>query len=339
MPLLIVRNDITHIRADAIVNTANREPLIGAGVDSAVYQAAGRVKLLEARRAIGHLEPGEAAVTPAFDLDAKYIIHVCGTRWKDGKQGEEKILRQCYDNALRLAAEHGCQSVAFPLLATGSYRYPHDLGLRTAVKAFTDFLLKHEITIILAVFGKQSFRLSGRLFPEVQSQVDDDYVEHALAEEYARSSGGRARYKNRNALYQPVPGMIPVMGTDEELEDRLKKIMGESFAKQLKKVSEAKGFTNKEVYYQANLSKQYYSKLLKGQVKPSREKVMALAVALHLDLEETNALMAMAGYAFSPISQTDLVVQEFIRRKDYRVLEIDMKLFDLGLDPLSGEVL
>ena len=114
--------------------------------------------------------------------------------------------------------------------------------------------------------------------------------------------------------------------------------MGESFSKQLQKYIRSKGYTNKEVYKQANISKQYFSKLMKGQVTPSREKVMALAVGLHLDMDEAVSLMGYAGYAFSPISQTDLVVMDYIRRKDYRVLEIDMELFDFGLSPLSSEV-
>ena len=144
MPFEIVRNDITKMAVDAIVNTANPRPVIGTGVDSAIHKAAGP-KLLEARQAIGSIEAGHAAITPAFDLNAAYVIHTIGPVWVDGEHGEEKLLGRCYENALELAARNGCRSVAFPLISTGNYGFPKDKALQIAISALSAFLLEHEM--------------------------------------------------------------------------------------------------------------------------------------------------------------------------------------------------
>ena len=188
MPFQIIRNDITKVKADAIVNTANPFVNIGAGVDSAIYEAAGREQLLAARNKIGVLEPGEAAITSAFNLDAKYIIHVSSPWWRGGDKGEAELLRSCYDKTLKLAKDNSCKSIAFPLLATGSYDFPKRLGLEIAVSAFTDFLEENEMEITLVVFEKSTVHISGELGEEVKSYIDDLYVEGALQKEYAREN-------------------------------------------------------------------------------------------------------------------------------------------------------
>ncbi len=366
MPFQIIRNDITKVKADAIVNTANPAVAVGDGVDSAIYKVAGKEKLLAERRKIGYLEPGMAAVTPAFDLDAKYIIHVSGPWWKGGKAGETELLRQCYDKALNLAAEKKCGSIAFPLLATGTYGFPQKLGIEIAVDAFTSFLEEHEMEIFLVVFGEKSVKISGELGAEVASFIDDEYVSKTLAEEYSfdgipdacyevrenrlersvieeevesagetpefRSNRQRARAPRK--LTRPV-ALSSMPKENVSLEKVLKGIYKESFEKHLQMLINKKGLKNSEVYAAANISKQYFSKLLKGTVKPSKEKVLALALGLRLNMDETVDFLRMAGYALSPISQTDAVVGYFIEHKMYSVIKIDIVLFDFGLDPLS----
>ena len=182
MPFQIVRNDISHMRVDAIVNTANPRPVIGAGTDAMVHRAAGP-ELLMARQRIGSIAAGDAALTPAYALNAKYVIHTVGPVWDGGSYGEEDLLRNCYDNSLRLAVEHGCQSIAFPLISTGNYGFPKDKALQIAISAFSEFLLKHEMQIYLVVFGKQSFALSEKLFHSVQSYIDETYIKEKSLEE------------------------------------------------------------------------------------------------------------------------------------------------------------
>lgn len=367
MPFKIIRNDITKVKADAIVNTVNPYGFIGRGVETAIYHAAGSEELLEERRKLGILYPGDVGITPAFNLDAKYIIHVSGPVWKDGRSNELAILRQCYDKALHMAVENNCKSIAFPLLATGTYRFPEEIGVAIAVESFTEFLKEYEIEIFLVVFGSDAVRVSGTLVDKVTEFIDDDYVAAAGATEYLPVDEDYYAYEDdeeylgyKEPPYQNlnlresevrdtqhdyshsslnIPDFLrkrKPRDVSESLEDALKKIYTESFEKHLQQLINKKGLKNSEVYATSNISKQYFSKLLKGKVKPSKEKVLALAVGLRLNIDETVDFLRIAGYALSPISQTDKVVEYFIRNEDYNVIKIDIVLFDFGLEPLSS---
>ena len=169
MPFQIIRHDITRVAADIIVNTANSEPVIGRGTDSAIYAAAGADALLAARKQIGSIAPGQAAATPAFALPAKYIIHTVGPAWVDGDHGEREILRACYENTLALAVDLKAESIAFSLIATGVYGFPKDAALDIALSAIGKFLLTHEIHVILVVLGKEAFALSEKLVGSIDA--------------------------------------------------------------------------------------------------------------------------------------------------------------------------
>lgn len=348
MPFKIIRDDITKVKADAIVNPANPEPVIGGGVESAIYEAAGKEKLLEARKELGRLQPGKVGVTEAFNLDAKYIVHVSGLYWKGGNSFEARCLKECYEKALKAALDRGCKSIAFPLLGTGTYGFPKDIGLDVAVSTFTEFLEEYEMDITLVVFGYDAVNVSGKLVDEVRSFVDDKYVKEALETEYK---------EDRNIECYELPNERLHLLLKEEtydvldnactkdtfsakqpgsLEAALKNIYKESFEKHLQQLINKKGLRNSEVYAAANISKQYFSKLLKGQVKPSKDKMLALAVGLRLNMDEVVDFLRIAGYALSPISQTDTVVEYFIRKQEYNVLKINIVLFDYGLEPLSN---
>ncbi len=392
MPFQIIRNDITKIKADAIVNTANPDAAVGGGADSSIYKAAGEYRLPEAEKKIGLLSTGNAVVTAAYDLDAKYIIHVSCPLWSDGSKGEADGLRLCYDTALQLAYEYGCKSIAFPLIATGSFGFPKELGIQIAVDAFTSFLEDNDIEITLAVPGSEDVSISGNLVEKVISSIDNNYPKAALSKEYdgdgyqyepenrSESEGSslsgyisippffsknkkEKRGKSLKALEAeikeaelPVPEMMfpcsevkslsapqtsflrkAPFDAEESLEASLKEIYKESFEKYLQQLINRKGLKNSEVYAAANISKQYFSKLLKGQVKPSKEKMLALAVGLRLNRDETVDFLRIAGYAISPVSQTDRIVEYFIEHEDYNVMKIDIVLFDYGLAPLSNQ--
>jgi len=348
MPFKIIRDDITKVKADAIVNPANSEPVIGGGVESAIYEAAGKEKLLEARKELGRLNPGKVGVTEAFNLDAKYIVHVSGLYWKGGNSFEARCLKECYEKALKAALDKGCKSIAFPLLATGTYGFPKDIGLDVAVSTFTEFLEEYEMDITLVVFGNDAVNVSGKLVDEVRSFVDDKYVKEALETEYKEDRNiecyalpnERFHLLLKEETYD-VPDNACTKDTFSakqpgSLEAALKNIYKESFEKHLQQLINKKGLKNSEVYAAANISKQYFSKLLKGQVKPSKEKMLALAVGLRLNMDEVVDFLRIAGYALSPISQTDTVVEYFIRKQEYNVLKINIVLFDYGLEPLSN---
>lgn len=366
MPFQIIRNDITRMEADAIVNTVNPYVQIGRGVELAIYNAAGKEKLFAERKKLGILLPGDVGITPAFQLNAKYIIHVSGPFWQDGKYNEEDILKQCYYKALELAVKNNCHSIAFPLLSTGTYKFPKELGISIAIEVFTNFLKDHEIEILLVVFGKDAVSISGNLVKKIIEFIDDDYVaaasdkdydsvEYAVEEELyeeelldrdyekyiSDKSKGRHKIEEPKYEYNTDIGVsnifyLPRLKEPESLENALKKIYTDSFEKHLQQLINKKGLKNSEVYATANISKQYFSKLLKGKVKPSKEKMLALAVGLRLNIDETIDFLRIAGYALSPISQTDKVVEYFIKNEDYNVIKIDIVLFDFGLEPLSN---
>ena len=348
MPFKIIRDDITKVKSDAIVNPANPKPVIGGGVESAIYEAAGREKLLEERKELGRLQPGKVGVTEAFNLDAKYIVHVSGLYWKGGNSFEARCLKECYEKALKAALDKGCKSIAFPLLGTGTYGFPKDIGLDVAVSTFTEFLEEYEMDITLVVFGNDAVNVSGKLVDEVRSFVDDKYVKEALEAEYKKDRNIE-RYALPNERFHlllkeetyDVPDNTCTKETfsaepSGSLEAALKNIYKESFEKHLQQLINKKGLKNSEVYAAANISKQYFSKLLKGQVKPSKDKMLALAVGLRLNMDETADFLRIGGYALSPISQTDTVVEYFIRKQEYNVLKINIVLFDYGLEPLTN---
>lgn len=211
MPFKIIRNDITKVRADAIVNTANPEPVYAGGTDAAVYRAAGEKKLLKERAKIGRIAPGEAAVTPAFGLHAKYIIHTVGPVWEGGAYGEYDLLASCYRKSLLLARHLGCRSIAFPLISTGVYGFPKDRALDIALEEISSFLNKeennsapgNEMDVTLVVFDRKTYELSSALTKDVEQFIDDHYAAFRWEEEYEadfyreRAASSRGR---RNAL-------------------------------------------------------------------------------------------------------------------------------------------
>ena len=184
MPFKIVRNDLTRMQVDVIVNTANEAPIFSSGTDTAVYLAAGERELLAEREKIGYLQEGEAAITPGFRLPAKYIIHAVSPRYVDGNRGEEQKLRSCYRKSLELALEHQCKSIAFPLISTGNFGYPKEEAMRIAVDEINAFLLKHEMLICLVVFDPRSTQLGLQLHPALEAYIDQNYVEEKYEEEY-----------------------------------------------------------------------------------------------------------------------------------------------------------
>ena len=190
MPFHIIRNDITKVHADAIVNTANPEPIYAGGTDSAIYHAAGARRLLAERKKIGYIKPGEVSVTKAFRLPAKFIIHTVGPAWMDGDHGEFELLASCYRKSLLIARQLGCCSIAFPLISTGVYGFPKDKALEIALAEFSTFLRNEEqdeeseMDITLVVFDRRAFELSSDLVADVGQYIDENYVETRRAEEY-----------------------------------------------------------------------------------------------------------------------------------------------------------
>ena len=336
MPFAIVRNDITNMHVDAIVNTANPRPVIGLGTDSRIHEKAGP-GLLAARQKIGAIDAGCAAVTPAFGLQAQYVIHTVGPVWDGGSYGEERLLRSCYDNTLKLALECGCQSIAFPLISAGNYGFPRDKALQIAIAAFSAFLTEHEMQIYLVVFDRKSYQLSEKLFQNVASYIDEHYVDAYRAITYgaAENRPQIRRRQNRESRvlreeHLPcAPMMAPAAASKSvSLEDMLKQADA-GFTETLLKLIDKSGKKDSEIYKKALLSKQHFSKIRNNpDYKPTKPTAIALALALELDLDGTKDLIRRAGYALTNSSKFDLIIRYFIEQGKYNVVEINCVLFE-----------
>ena len=335
MPFQIVRNDITKMQVDAIVNTANPRPVIGLGVDSTIHEKAGP-NLLKARQAVGSIQVGHAAITPAYQLDAKFVIHTVGPVWMDGQQDEEILLRSCYENSLKLAVDSGCQSIAFPLISTGNYGFPKDKALQIAIAVFSEFLLEHEMQIFLVVFDRTSFKLSEKLFQSVASYVDEHYVEDCKAglrrtpeENYRRIRRRRdVELCKSDSLRECMPCAPMAAPKASSLEELLLQTDA-GFTETLLKLIDERGKKDSEVYKKANISKQHFSKIRNNpNYKPTKSTAIALALALELDLEQTKDLIGRAGYALTNSSKFDLIIRYFIGQKNYNVVEINIALYE-----------
>lgn len=342
MPFEIVRNDITLMQVDAIVNTANPRPVIGRGTDSAIHHKAGPA-LLQARREIGDIAPGHSAATPAFGLSAKYVLHTVSPAWIDGNHHETELLRQAYDAALHLAEEKKCESVAFPLMAAGSYGFPKDKALSVAIQAFTDFLMNSDMMIYLVVFNGKAYSLAGGLFADVKSYIDENYVAEQSAWEYPRGYGNRRNDRRRQEMNfcedvvfdgAPMPEVMPklsVGAVSQNLEDMLDN-PDETFTEALLRLLNKRGGKDSDVYHQACISRQLFNKIINDKYyQPKKNTVIQLAVGLELDMQQTQELLGKAGYILTRSSKSDLVVQYFISHKRYSMIAIDMALADANL--------
>lgn len=338
MSFQIVRNDITNMAVDAIVNSANPRPMIGLGTDSSIHKKAGP-ELLAARKKIGSIRAGCAGITPAFDLDAKYVIHTVGPVWDGGNYGEEALLRSCYDNSLKLALEYGCQSIAFPLISTNNYGFPRDKALQIAISAFSAFLMEHEMQIYLVVFDRTSFRLSEKLFQSVSSYIDENYVDEWELATYGAAGNTQmqraSRHRDRNLYTSRILREETAPCTAQSaapmassLEDMLKQTDA-GFTETLLKLIDQTGKKDSEIYKRAGLTKQHFSKIRNNpNYKPTKPTAIALALALELDLDTTKDLIGRAGYALTNSSKFDLIIQYHIENRRYNVVEINCVLFE-----------
>ena len=321
MPFCIIRNDITKVTADAIVNTANPQARIGGGTDSAIYQASGADALLAERRKLGDIPVGQAAATSAFGLRAKYIIHTVGPVWQGGIHGEEAALRSCYEQSLYLARKLGCESVAFPLISTGVYNFPRDKAMRIATAAIYEFLMEQEMLVELVVFDRSAYELSGRLFPNVQSYIDEQYAADQAAQEY------RCMREERFSRAGAAPTLSGALHCTQS-----------TFQEYLLELIRQRNLKNSDVYHGANLSKQHFSKMLSNKnYKPTKNTVCALALALHLDHAGADALLAKAGLLLADNIRFDLAVRYFLDNQMYNIVEDNIALYENGLELLGTQ--
>ena len=320
MPLEIVRNDITKMKVDAIINAANETLLGGGGVDGCIHRAAGPELLAECRT-LGGCRTGEAKITKAYRLPCQYVIHTVGPVWNGGKYGEREKLASCYRTSLALAKEHGCETVAFPLISSGIFGYPKDQALRVAVDAISEFLAENDMTVYLVIFSRAAYMIGNKLFADIAAYIDDHYVD-------AHTDSRRERMRRMGVVesrmltaYEDAP--MATSGLDEALAH-----LDAGFSETLLKLIDRSGKKDSEIYKKANVDRKLFSKIRNNpDYKPSKTTAIAFAIALELNLDETRDLVARAGYALSASSKFDVIIEYFIRQKKYDIFEINEALF------------
>jgi len=350
MPIQIVRNDITKMEVDAIVNAANESLLGGGGVDGCIHRAAGP-ELLEECRKLGGCKTGSAKLTGAYRLPCKYVIHAVGPIWRGGGYGEREKLASCYSTSLELARKKKCETVAFPLISSGIYGYPKDAALRVAVDTISEFLVKNDMTVYIVIFDKKSYSIGEKLFSDIAEYIDDRYVEENSDDEstcFIRrqnvfSENGPSPY--RAGEQTPMPMTMPMAAAapvsapkaahmkrpslkkSKSLDEALK-MVDESFSEMLMRKIDERGMTDAQCYKKANIDRKLFSKIRSDrQYRPSKPTVIAFALALELPLPEMKEMLMKAGFALSRSSYFDIIIEYYVEKGVYNVFEINEALF------------
>ncbi len=339
MPFNIIRNDIVSMEVDAIVNAANSGLKQGGGVCGRIFYAAGEHEMTQACDAIGWCEPGSAVITPGFKLPAKFVIHTVGPIWQGGKQGEEQVLRSAYRSSMELAREHGLESVAFPLISSGVYGYPYEEAFAVALDEINRFLFQHDIDVTLVMFDQTAFALGFKLRSDIESYIDDHYVDEHL---------DRNRRREYNRPWAPQPMISQDMARESQkprkdheqihslqsiyetgLEDKLEFPKEKTFSEALLSLVDAKGMTDAETYKRSNIDRRLFSKIRSNATyAPSKSTVLALTIGLRLSVQDAQDLLARAGFAFSPCDTRDLIVRYFLEKGDHDIARVNAALYD-----------
>ena len=351
MPFKILRNDITKLNVDAIVNAANTSLKMGSGVCGAIFTAAGAERLQKACDRLAPINTGEAVITKGFGLPAKFIIHTAGPVYQDGNQGEEALLRACYVNSLELATKNGCESIAFPLISSGIYGYPKACALRVATNAIRDYISEHDIEVSLVVFDKSAFEISKEILGAVESFIDEFYIdEHAIerrqlldVERSIEFAMPRSAAIMSAQTRKEMPKTKKWRESEEtlfiaeaKLEDLVKNL-DEPFSTTLLRLIDASGKKDSDVYRRANIDRRLFSKIRSNAAyTPSKPTVLAFAIALELGLEQTEDLLGRAGFALSRSRKFDVIVEYFIQSRKFDIFQINEVLFSYDQPLLGG---
>ncbi len=323
MPLQIIRNDITKMDVDVIVNAANSALKMGGGVCGAIFNAAGARELQAECDSIGGCDTGNAVITKGYKLPAKHIIHTVGPVWNGGNNNEEKLLRSCYMKTLNLAKENNLHSIAFPLISSGIYGYPKTEAFKVAVTVIQDFLLEHEMMVYLIVFDKGAVEISEKLYTSIEKYIDDNYVD-----EFAEIREQRLIYEEAQINYSvSAPGLVKLKKESKGLDDIVSQL-DDTFSEMLLRLIDEKEMTDVETYKKANIDRKLFSKIRTDKFyKPRKTTALALCIALELNVDQTKDLLGRAGYALSRSSKFDIIIEYFIEQGIYNIFEINEALF------------
>ena len=320
MPLEISRNDIRKVKADAIVDPTDRFLSGSTGTDAAIHEMAGK-RLDEVCREIGTLKIGSAVITDSFDcFNCRYIIHTCGPEYHDGKQGETDLLASCYRSCLLLAKQYKLSSIAFPLIASGSFSFPKGQALRIATDTITQFLLEEEMNVFLLVYDRESFDTAGKLYADIRSYLDEN-LDIPVLSSHAKCNR-KQFYTDQVCLPSGVLEQFNEAGAERFVPD-------ESFSECLIRMIDEKGFLDPDVYKKANIDRKHFNHIKNTKnYRPKKETAVALAIGMRLNMEETDDLLERAGFLLSRSSKFDLIIRYCIEHQIYDIFQINEILFE-----------
>lgn len=322
MPFIILRNDITKMNVDVIVNSANPEPIIGGGVDFAIHEAGGK-ELVEARINLGPIRIGEVKQTKGYNLPSNHVFHVVGPEYKKGNKNESDQLYSCYKNALVSAVDLNAESIAFPLISAGIFGFPRDLAITIATNAIKDFLNDHEMMIYLVIFDNKSFIISKEIHQQIESLIDEEDV--FLQEERANAMGMRNRRRKMESFELSYSVARDFDITEDTWQEALFNYIDE------------RGLKDSEVYKKANIDRKHFSKIRSNsKYHPSKPTAVAFSIALNLDIDETIDFLGKAGYQLSHAIRFDVIIRHYIQQKNYDIYLINNTLFDFDQELLGA---
>ena len=343
MGFKVMLNDITKVECDAIVNSANPEPVVGGGTEGTIFEAAGSEKLLEARKKIGRIKLGEVAITPAFGLPCKMIIHTCGPVWEKGTFKERELLKSCYINSLELAYQYKLKSIAFPLISSGIYGFPKDIALAVADNSINEFLESHDMDVYLVVFDDDALKASTKRFDEIKEYIDPEYTRIMRKNERNQRVSERNRISAQENLDVSYVSGNNLEGNDSYYFKRRQEIVeGKDvndiiggrqmdFKEKLFWYMEKKGLEGTDIY------KNYFDKKTFSKIKkvkdyhPSKGTAILCCLGLKLDLDEAMDLLSSASYAFNMNSDPDVILMFCIDKGKYVLRDVNDTLEKCGL--------
>ena len=343
MPFNIIRNDIVEMEVDAIVNAANPGLEQGGRVCGRIFAAAGAEKMAAACGAIGGCPTGRAVITPGFDLPAKYVIHAVGPVWQGGGKGEEHLLRSAYRNSLELASQHNLESVAFPLISSGSFGYPYDQALAVALDEINRYLFQKDLEVTLVMFDWTATALGFKLHKDLVSYIDDNYVDEHLLHNRRRERWTPSPKKpdhalgDRSELPREEISIYPSYPYLMQPADEIMAFPDEkTFSEAVLDLIDTKGLTDVEAYKGSNIDRRLFSKIRSNSdYVPSKSTVLALTIGLRLSTDEAEDLLERAGFAFSPCNKRDLIVRYFLERGEHDMARVNAALYDFDQELLG----
>ncbi len=337
MPFEIIRNDITKVEVDAVVNAANSNLKMGSGVCGALFSAAGKENLRKECDEIGHCDEGQAVITDAYKLPSKYIIHTVGPVWKDGFSHEKKFLKEAYTNSLKLAIKYNCESIAFPLISTGHFGYPKREAFQVAISAISDFLDNNEIMVYLVMFDKESLEVSEKRLYAVKKYVDDNYVEEAFQKKPRYRSEDRQWIKIEQKRINQIKEKSFDALISESAMETFEPSLDETFSQMLLRLIDERGLTDPQAYNRAYITRKHFSKIRNNiNYQPKKKTAIALSISLLLNIEDTMKLLRAAGLALSNGILSDVIIEFHIRHGIYDIFQINEMLLAFDQEPLGA---